>query len=234
MNSIVVIEDDQPLREMLASILSSHGYDVNPFGEGEPALRDDATATAGLVIVDIGLPGIDGLEVCRRLRSGGRTGPVLMLTARHEVHDRVLGLDAGADDYLVKPFALDELLARVRALLRRRQSSRREPDAHPTLGDLTVDPVTRLATRGEEALDLTRIEFDLLHLLVSNSPSVVSREAIHEAIWGYDQEHMSNSLEVFVSQLRRKTEHGGRSRMIHTVRGVGYTARVESASATAS
>lgn len=231
MNSVVVIEDDQSLREMLASILSSHGYDVTPFPDGESAIRDAGVVDAGLAVIDVGLPGMDGIDVCRRLRANGRTAPVMMLTARHEIHDRVLGLDAGADDYLVKPFALDELLARVRALMRRQCSGRPGPETHRELGDLIVDPETRCATRGGAALDLTRLEFDLLHLLVVRSPSVLTREAIHEAIWGYDQEHMSNSLEVFVSQLRRKTEHGGRPRLIHTVRGVGYTARVESTAA---
>ena len=229
MNSVVVIEDDQSLREMLSSILTSNGYEVVPYADGESAVREQQTISAGLAIIDVGLPGMDGLDVCRRLRADGRSAPVLMLTARHEIHDRVLGLDAGADDYLVKPFALDELLARVRALLRRQHGATPDDSVRHTLDDLRVDPSTRLATRGEQPLDLTRLEFDLLHLLVANSPSVLSREALHESIWGYDQEHMSNSLEVFVSQLRRKTEWGGRSRLIHTVRGVGYTARLDPA-----
>ena len=189
--------------------------------QGQPLRRYPLDAA----IIDIGLPGIDGLEVCRRLRANGRTAPVMMLTARHEVQDRVLGLDAGADDYLVKPFALDELLARVRALHRRHGTAASAVDTQLELDDLTIDPGTRVATRGEDPLDLTRIEFDLLHLLVAKSPAVLTRDAIHERIWGYEQEHMSNSLEVFVSQLRRKTERDGRPRLVHTVRGVGYTAR---------
>ena len=229
-NSIVVIEDDQSLREMLSSILSANGYDVVAFADGETAVADDCTIEAGLAIIDVGLPGMDGLDVCRRVRLHGRIAPVMMLTARHDVHDRVLGLDAGADDYLVKPFALDEFLARVRALLRRRGAV--ADDAHDAttdcrIDDLVVDPHTRIATRGDDVLELTRLEFDLLHLFVSNAPGVLTREAIHERIWGYDQDHMSNSLEVFVSQLRRKTEAGGRPRLIHTVRGVGYDARAD-------
>jgi two-component system response regulator MprA len=224
-NTVVVIEDDRSLREMLSSILSAHGYHVTAHADGEAAMRDEHTAGSGVAIIDIGLPGIDGLEVCRRLRANGRTAPMMMLTARHEVQDRVLGLDAGADDYLVKPFALDELLARVRALHRRHGTDTTTADTQLELDDLTIDPDTRVVVRGEDPLDLTRIEFDLLHLLVANSPAVLTREAIHEQIWGYEQEHMSNSLEVFVSQLRRKTERDGRTRLIHTVRGVGYTAR---------
>ena len=228
-NSVVVIEDDQSLREMLSSILSANGCDVVAFGDGETAVADQHTIEAGLAIIDVGLPGMDGLDVCRRLRLHGRTAPVMMLTARHEVHDRVLGLDAGADDYLVKPFALDELLARVRALLRRRGTLADDQSATTDcrIDDLVVDPHTRLATRGDDVLELTRLEFDLLHLFVSNAPGVLTREAIHERIWGYDQDHMSNSLEVFVSQLRRKTEASGRPRLIHTVRGVGYAARAD-------
>ncbi len=227
MTSVVVIEDDQSLREMLSSILSANGYHVVSFADGESAIRDHQSIDAGLAIIDVGLPGMDGMDVCRRLRLRGRTAPVMMLTARHDVHDRVLGLDAGADDYLVKPFALDELLARVRALLRRRGGTVDGDTSDCRIDDLVVDPHTRISTRGEDVLDLTRLEFDLLHLLVSNSPGVLTREAIHECIWGYDQEYMSNSLEVFVSQLRRKTEAGGRPRLIHTVRGVGYAARVD-------
>jgi two-component system response regulator MprA len=224
-NTVAVIEDDQSVREMLTSILTAHGYHVTAHADGEAAMRDEHTAGSCVAIIDISLPGIDGLEVCRRLRANGRTAPVMMLTARHEVQDRVLGLDAGADDYLVKPFALDELLARVRALHRRHGTAASAVDTQLELDDLTIDPGTRVATRGENPLDLTRIEFDLLHLLVAKSPAVLTRDAIHEQIWGYEQEHMSNSLEVFVSQLRRKTERDGRPRLVHTVRGVGYTAR---------
>ncbi|MEO1058641.1 MAG: response regulator transcription factor [Actinomycetota bacterium] len=221
---IVVVEDDQSVREMLAAVLTSAGHVVDAHGDGEHAVAADASLVADLVILDVGLPGMDGLEVCRRLRRHGRTSPVLMLTARHEIRDRVDGLDAGADDYLVKPFALDELLARVRALLRRGAPLDNAPGPLQ-LDDLVIDPVTREAARAGHALDLTRLEFDLLRLLVARSPAVLTRECLHEEIWGYDEDLMSNSLEVFVSQLRRKTEVHGGARLVHTVRGVGYTAR---------
>ncbi len=222
---IVVVEDDQSVREMLAAVLTSAGHAVDAHGDGEQAVVADDALGADLVILDVGLPGMSGLEVCRRLRRHGRTAPVLMLTARHEVRDRVDGLDAGADDYLVKPFALDELLARVRALLRRSAPLDGPGPGPLELDDLVIDPVTREATRAGHPLDLTRLEFDLLQLLVARSPAVLTRELLHEEIWGYDEDLMSNSLEVFVSQLRRKTELHGGARLVHTVRGVGYTAR---------
>ncbi len=222
---VVVVEDDRSVREMLCAVLADEGHLVDVHANGEAAIADPATAACDLLILDLGLPGIGGLDVCRHVRRHGRTDPVLILTARSEVGDRVDGLDAGADDYLVKPFALDELLARVRALMRRRGYSAGHEHPVLTLDDLTVDTDARQARRDGVLLDLTRLEFDLLRLLVAHAPAVLHREAIHEQIWGYDQEHMSNSLEVFVSQLRRKTEVGGRPRIIQTVRGVGYAAR---------
>jgi two-component system response regulator MprA len=226
-STIVVVEDDQSVREMLCAVLAAEGHDVTSFGDGERASASNAMGGAGLVILDVGLPAMSGIDVCRRLRRTEPTVPILMLTARHATADRVEGLDAGADDYLVKPFALDELLARVRSLLRRSRGNLKPAvNRVAELDDLVVDLDHRDARRGGRTLDLTKIEFDLLWLLVSNSPIVLRREVIHDHIWGYDQDHMSNSLEVFVSQLRRKTEAGGAGRVIHTVRGVGYVARL--------
>ena len=170
------------------------------------------------------MPGTDGLAVCRILRDRGNHTPVLMLTARHEVSDRVAGLDAGADDYLVKPFALDELLARVRALLRRASVTGGEDELR--VGDMTLDPNRRQAWRGDRELELTKTEFDLLELLMFNAGIVVTRDTIYERIWGFDFETSSKSLDVYIGYLRRKTEADGEPRLIHTVRGVGYTARV--------
>ncbi len=224
---ILVVEDDESVREMLVAVLSDEGHRVEVHPNGEAAIVDPTAIGTDLLILDVGLPGVNGLDVCHHVRRRGRAGPILVLTARGEVGDRVDGLDAGADDYLVKPFALDELLARVRALLRR-GAFERAPAASTVveIDDLVIDPSTREAHRGGALLDLTRLEFDLLHLLVREAPAVVTREAIHLEVWGHEQDHMSNSLEVFVSQLRRKTEVGGRRRLLHTVRGVGYAARV--------
>ena len=224
--SVTVVEDDQSVREMLAAVLGHEGYVVEAHATAGAALAAPSTRTASVVVLDIGLPDIDGFELCKRLRSGGHTGSILMLTARHTVGDRVSGLDAGADDYPVKPFALDELLARVRALARR-HGTRLEPfvDERRELGDLVIDPGTRTVIRSGTLVDLTKFEFELLHLLVVNAPLVLSRDVLYERVWGHDQEHASNSLEVFVSQLRRKLEADGGDRLIHTVRGVGYSAR---------
>jgi two-component system response regulator MprA len=169
------------------------------------------------------MPHVDGLTACRKLRERGDRTPVLMLTARHEVSDRVAGLDAGADDYLVKPFALDELLARLRALMRRTSMS--GDDEVLRVGDLVLDPARRQVWRGDRQLELTKTEFDLLELLLFNAGIVLTREQIYERIWGYDFETSSKSLDVYISYLRRKTEEAGEARLIHTVRGVGYTAR---------
>ena len=219
---VVVVEDDPSLRDMLATVLVDEGHDVVTIPSGERALTVDLDA-ARLVVLDLGLPGVGGIDVCSHLRRRGSTVPVLMLTARAEVQDRVRGLDAGADDYVTKPFALDEFLARVRALVRR--SALEQTDDVVEIDDLVVDAVSRTAVRGGEALDLTRREFDLLHLLVSRAPAVVEREQIHREVWNHEGVHLSNSMEVFISALRRKTEARGRSRLIHTVRGVGYSVR---------
>lgn len=207
-------------------VLEYQDYSVQLASSGEEGLDFAAVAHPDLAILDINLPGIDGIETCRRLRTRGYDGPVLMLTARQEVSDRVRGLDAGADDYLPKPFALDELLARVRALLRRTGSSApSSSEATLRLADLTVDRAARTVLRGDTNIELTKIEFDLLELFMTNVNIVLTRDVIQERIWGYDDELGSNSLEVFVSSLRRKTEADGDVRLIHTVRGVGYVAR---------
>lgn len=224
---VVVVEDDQSVREMLGAVLEAEGYRTTTFPDAESALADPVIDTCELVVLDVALPGADGIEACQRLRTRGRTRPVLMLTARHEPVDRVTGLDAGADDYLVKPFALAELFARVRALLRRTAPVNVPSDRIAVLGDLTLDPAARTVVRGHGPIEMTRREFDLLHLLVRRAPSVVTRDEIHDRIWGHDDEHFSNSLEVFISQLRRKTEIGGAPRIVHTVRGVGYVARID-------
>ena len=224
--TVVVVEDDQSVREMLAAVLRAEGYAVRAFEDAETAIVGDIEPTSVLVL-DVGLPRADGFELCGLLRARGHDGGILMLTARHEVADRVVGLDAGADDYLVKPFALDELLARVRALARRSSIARANPQMtdHLQVGELTIDVPTRRVDVGGTAIELTKIEFDLLVLLVSNAPVVLDREVIHDRIWGYAEELASNTLEVFVSQLRRKLEANGYPRILHTVRGVGYVAR---------
>lgn len=223
--TVTVVEDDQSVREMLAAVLGHEGYDVATHATARSALAAASTRTAAVAVVDIGLPDLDGLELCKRLRSGGHTGSILMLTARHTVGDRVSGLDAGADDYLAKPFALDELLARVRALARRHGIGVERIPPGVELGDLVIDVGTRRVTRSGAPIDLTKFEFELLHLLVANAPMVLSRDQLYQRVWGYDQENASNSLEVFISQLRRKLEADGGDRLIHTVRGIGYTAR---------
>ena len=225
--AVTVVEDDQSVREMLAAVLGHEGYVVSTHATARSALAAASTRTASVVVVDIGLPDLDGFELCKRLRSGGHTGSILMLTARHAVGDRVSGLDAGADDYLVKPFALDELLARVRALARRHGIGiELIADGRRELGALVIDPGTRTVTRSGTPIELTKFEFELLYLLVLNAPMVLSRDVLYERVWGHDQENASNSLEVFVSQLRRKLEADGGDRLIHTVRGIGYSARV--------
>ena len=222
---VLVVEDDQGVRESLAMVLEYQDHDVVQAVTGEDGLRLVESESPDLVILDINLPGIDGIETCRLLRKRGIDTPVLMLTARQEVSDRVQGLDAGADDYLPKPFALDELLARVRSMLRRVGRSATHPTTTLEIGDLVLDPAARTVARSGSDIELTKIEFDLLELLVANAGTVLTRDVIQERIWGYDDDLGSNSLEVFVSALRKKTEQAGGERLIHTIRGVGYVAR---------
>jgi len=211
------------VRDAVTRALRFEGYDVETATDGDEALSFLLRDTPDVIVLDVLMPRTDGLTVCRRLRERGDHTPVLMLTARHEVSDRVAGLDAGADDYLVKPFALDELLARLRALLRR--TSVTGGDHVLRTGDLSLDPQRRQAWRGTRELGLTKTEFDLLELLLFNAGIVVTRDVIYERIWGYEFETSSKSLDVYIGYLRRKTEFDGESRLIHTVRGVGYTVR---------
>jgi two-component system response regulator MprA len=220
---ILVVDDERAVRESLRRALELEGYEIDLAEGGEEALRRLASnAEPDAMILDVLMPGVDGLEVCRRIRSEGSRLPVLMLTARVEVEDRVQGLDAGADDYLTKPFALDELKARLRALLRRTTDGTGET---LRFADLELDPGTREVRRGGEPIDLTRTEFSLLELFLRNPRQVLTRSIIFERVWGYDFGYASNSLDVYIGYLRRKTESGGRPRLIHTVRGVGYALR---------
>jgi two-component system response regulator MprA len=221
---ILVVDDERAVRESLRRALELEGYHVELAADGEEALDRLSAAPADAAILDVLMPGIDGLEVCRRLRADGNAVPVLMLTARAEVDSRVAGLDAGADDYLPKPFALAELLARVRALLRRAANG---DDAGDVLrfSDLELDLGTREVRRGERSIDLTRTEFALLELFLRNPRQVLTRSIIFERVWGYDFGPTSNSLDVYIGYLRRKTEEGGTTRVIHTIRGIGYALR---------
>ncbi|NDL56331.1 response regulator transcription factor [Phytoactinopolyspora mesophila] len=222
---VLVVDDDPAVRESLRRSLTFNGYQVRLAQDGEDALRQISTAPPDAVVLDVMMPRLDGLATCRALRASGNDVPILMLTARDEVSDRVSGLDAGADDYLPKPFALEELLARLRALLRRATAAG-DPEAETLrLGDLTLDPVTREVVRGARPLRLTRTEFSLLELLIRHPRQVLTRERILEDVWGYDFPTTANSLEVYIGYLRRKTEAEGEPRLIHTVRGVGYVAR---------
>ena len=221
---ILVVDDEQPLRDALERALKVEHYEVETVENGALALERMKTAGNEIdaLVLDVLMPGIDGLEVCRRLRASGDKTPVLMLTARVEVEDRVAGLDAGADDYVTKPFDLEELLARLRALLRRAGSP---SDQVLRFGDLVLDPVAHEVRRGDRLIEVTRTEFLLLELFLLNPRQVLSRSIIFERVWGYDFGPSSNSLEVYIGYLRRKTESGGESRLIHTVRGVGYILR---------
>ena len=222
---ILVVDDERAVRESLRRALELEGYEVELAADGEAALERLGAATqADAVILDVLMPGIDGLEVCRRLRAGGNAVPVLMLTARAEVDSRVAGLDAGADDYLAKPFALAELLARLRALLRRAANGDEASDVL-RFADLELDLGTREVRRGSLSIELTRTEFSLLELFLRNPRQVLTRSIIFERVWGYDFGPTSNSLDVYIGYLRRKTEDGGAPRLIHTVRGVGYALR---------
>jgi two-component system response regulator MprA len=217
---VLVVDDEPSVREVLERILKVEGFDVATAADGRAAVEQQATAPADAVLLDVLMPGLDGLEVCRRMRDGGDRTPVLMLTAREGVGDRVAGLEAGADDYLPKPFALEELLARLKALLRR--SGWEATRQRLRFADLELDPVSHEVTRGGREIELTRTEFLLLELFLHHPRQVLTREQIFERVWGYDFGPASNSLEVYVGYLRRKTEAGGEPRLLHTVRGFGY------------
>jgi len=223
---ILVVDDERAVRESLRRALELEGYEIELAGDGSEALQalKDDEPQPDAVILDVLMPGIDGLEVCRRLRAAGNSIPVLMLTARDEVENRVAGLDAGADDYVTKPFALEELLARVRALLRRTTDGDGSSEIL-TFADIQLDLGTREVRRGGREIELTRTEFALLELFLRNPRQVLTRSIIFERVWGYDFGFASNSLDVYIGYLRRKTEAGNEPRLIHTVRGVGYALR---------
>ena len=220
---ILVVDDEPAVRVALSRILTGAGFEVLTAADGPQALDQVASDPPDAVILDVLMPGMDGLEACRKLREIDGEIPVLMLTARDAIEDRVTGLDAGADDYLAKPFALEELLARIRALLRRAAP---EQDGKPLeFEDIVLDRSKQQVWRGERTLQLTRTEFSLLELFLSNPDKVLSRSEIFESVWGYDFGYASNSLEVYIGHLRKKTEAEGEPRVIHTVRGVGYALR---------
>ena len=220
---VLVVEDEPALADGLRTALSLEGYQVEVAGDGVEALRVLAARPADAIVLDVLMPRLDGIEVCRRLRGARNPVPILMLTAREEVGDRIEGLDAGADDYLVKPFALDELFARLRALLRRWGDA--ADVSVLSFGDLELNVLTREARRGARVIELTRTEFALLELFLRNPRQVLTRTVIFERVWGYDFGLGSNSLDVYIGYLRRKTESGGEPRVIQTVRGVGYALR---------
>jgi two-component system response regulator MprA len=222
---ILVVEDEARIASLISRTLRLEGYQVEVAPNGETALEKAISNTPDLIVLDVMLPDIDGLEVCRQLRMAGCDEPVLMLTAKDAISDRVAGLDAGADDYLVKPFAFDELMARVRALLRRAAP----PDANAPLqfADLELDPTTRQARRGEREIELTAKEYDVLELFMHHPRQVLTRDIIYDRIWGYDFGGESNIIEVYVRYLRAKLEAGGEPRLIYTLRGVGYVLREE-------
>ncbi|MDK8585873.1 response regulator transcription factor [Corynebacterium kefirresidentii] len=226
---ILVVDDEQPVRESLRRSLRFNGYDVLTASDGLEAVEAVRSENPELLILDVMMPNMDGLEVCRTLRSEGWDRPILVLTARDGVSDRVAGLDAGADDYLPKPFALEELLARVRSLVRRASADSIAAEAPVesklSFEDLELDADTREVSRGGRAISLTRTEFSLLQLLMENPRKVLSRSKILEEVWGYDFPTSGNALEVYIGYLRKKTEGDGDSRLIHTVRGVGYVLR---------
>ncbi|MFE7094819.1 response regulator transcription factor [Streptomyces erythrochromogenes] len=227
---ILVVDDEPAVREALRRSLAFEGYAVQTAVDGLDALDKAASYAPGLIVLDIQMPRMDGLTAARRLRASGSVTPILMLTARDTVGDRVTGLDAGADDYLVKPFELDELFARVRALLRRSSYAAAQAGADPhedalTFGDLRMDLATREVTRAGRPVELTRTEFTLLEMFLAHPRQVLTREQILKTVWGFDFEPSSNSLDVYVMYLRRKTEAGGEPRLVHTVRGVGYVLR---------
>jgi len=222
----LVVDDERSVRDALSRALRSEGYDVRLAASGGDALGFLTDQSPDVIVLDVGMPGLDGLETCRLIRAKGDQVPILMLTARSGVSDRVAGLDAGADDYLLKPFALEELMARIRALLRRQTSApvQSEPSVL-SYGGITLDPLTREVAVGDEPITTTRLEFALLELFLRNPRQVLTREVIFDRVWGYDFGANSNSLEVYVGYLRRKTERDDQPRLIHTVRGVGYVLR---------
>jgi len=218
---VLVVEDDEPIADVLRRSLRNEGYDVRAAADGVEALAVAEQFVPDLVVLDLGLPRLDGIEVCRRLRAESDV-PILILTARTETEDRVEGLDSGADDYLPKPFETAELLARARALLRRRPP---RGTASLVVGDLLINPDTREVKRGDRAIELTNREFELLEYLARNQRLVVSRERLLEDVWGYDPFEQTNTIDVFISNLRRKLEQGGEPRLLHTKRGAGYVLR---------
>jgi len=220
---VVVAEDDPSVRNAVERVLELEGYQVKTANDGNAALDLIVSSKPHAAVMDVMMPFADGLTVTRELRHRGNRTPVLLLTARHEVGDRVAGLDAGADDYLVKPFAVDELLARVRALLRRYESP--TSAAVMSIGDLSMDINKREVKRGGKVLDLTKTEFDLLHILLEQQDIVLSREYLYEHIWGFNFETNSKSLDVYIGYLRRKLDDSGEEKLLHTVRGVGYVMR---------
>ncbi|MEU7648710.1 MULTISPECIES: response regulator transcription factor [Streptomyces] len=226
---ILIVDDEPAVREALRRSLAFEGYGTEVAVDGADALEKAAAHRPDLVVLDIQMPRMDGLTAARRLRAAGSTTPILMLTARDTVGDRVTGLDAGADDYLVKPFELDELFARIRALLRRSSyaagAGRAEEGDVLAFADLRMDLATREVTRGGRTVELTRTEFTLLEMFLAHPRQVLTREQILKAVWGFDFEPSSNSLDVYVMYLRRKTEAAGEPRLVHTVRGVGYVLR---------
>ena len=218
---VLVVEDDESIADVLRRMLRQEGHEVRSSVDGVEALRAAEEFVPDLVILDLGLPGLDGVEVCRRLRVDSDV-PILILTARSELGDRVEGLDSGADDYLVKPFERQELLARMRALMRRRPP---RGSAALVVGDLRLNPDTREVNRGDRQIELTNREFELLEYLMRNERLVVSRERLLEEVWGYDPMAMTNTIDVFISNLRRKLEEGDEDRLLHTKRGAGYVLR---------
>ena len=221
---ILIADDDRAIRESLSRALSLEGYDVVQAVDGAAALQSVESSQPDVAILDLMMPNLDGLTVCRVLRAERNRIPILMLTARTEASDLVAGLDAGADDYLVKPFALEELSARLRALLRRNNPDGDTPDSI-VVADMTLDPLARTVFRGERELNLTKTEFDLLEILMTNVGIVLERDTLYDRIWGFNFETGSRSLDVYIGYLRRKTEEGGEPRVLHTVRGVGYVVR---------
>lgn len=222
-HSIVVAEDDPSVRTAVTRVLELEGYKVVGVNDGRAAMETILQRAPDAVVMDVMMPFADGITVCRELRHRGIRTPILLLTARHEIGDRVAGLDAGADDYLVKPFAVDELLARVRALLRRHESG--TSGSPLRVADLTLDPARHEVHRGSRAIELTKTEFDLLQILMEQSGIVLTRDYLYEHIWGFNFETNSKSLEVYIGYLRRKLEDNGEPRLLFTVRGVGYVVR---------